>query len=175
MLQSLDHLCGISLQYVYVCLILGSLEMDTALQVWPHLSAEQRGSIDSFCLLALFLLMQPRMLLTFFTVRAHCWLMFGLVSMKTFSAKLLSNSLVARLWWCIGFYSTPGTGLLILLCWTLWCSCQPIFLQPVKVPLDSSMTLWLISHSSPFCVICKLAQGALCPIVQVINEEVKWH
>ncbi|KAK4831590.1 hypothetical protein QYF61_018350 [Mycteria americana] len=37
------------------------------------------------------------------------------------------------------------------------------FLQPVKVPLDASTTLWCISHSSQFCVISKLAEGTLCP------------
>jgi len=35
------------------------------------------------------------------------------------------------------------------------------FLQPMKVPLNSNTTLWLISHSSQFCVINELAEGTL--------------
>ncbi|KAK4827979.1 hypothetical protein QYF61_022681 [Mycteria americana] len=38
------------------------------------------------------------------------------------------------------------------------------FLQPVQVPLDGSTPLWPVTHSSQFCVICKLAEGTLCPI-----------
>ncbi|KAK4827152.1 hypothetical protein QYF61_015106, partial [Mycteria americana] len=33
------------------------------------------------------------------------------------------------------------------------------------------MTLWCISHPFQFWVICKLAEGALCPIIQIINED----
>ncbi|KAK4806786.1 hypothetical protein QYF61_005582 [Mycteria americana] len=49
------------------------------------------------------------------------------------------------------------------------------FLQLVEVPLDDSMTLWHISYSSHFCVTSKLAEGTLCPIIQIINEEVKHY
>ena len=47
------------------------------------------------------------------------------------------------------------------------------FLQPVHVPLDVSATLWCISCSSQFCVSSKLAEGTLCLIIQIINEDVK--
>jgi len=33
------------------------------------------------------------------------------------------------------------------------------------------MTIYHISHSSQFCVICKLADGELVSIVQIINED----
>ncbi|KAK4810954.1 hypothetical protein QYF61_013362, partial [Mycteria americana] len=46
-------------------------------------------------------------------------------------------------------------------------------LQLVKVPLDGSMTLWHISCSSQFGVISKLAGDTLCPIIQIINEDVE--
>ncbi|GAB0186707.1 ectonucleotide pyrophosphatase/phosphodiesterase family member 3 [Grus japonensis] len=49
------------------------------------------------------------------------------------------------------------------------------FLQPVEVPLDGSMTLWHISHSSQFGVISRLAEGTLCPIMQIINEDVELY
>ena len=47
------------------------------------------------------------------------------------------------------------------------------FLQPVEVPLDGSTTLGRISHSSQLCITCKLAEDMLCPISQVINEDVE--
>lgn len=39
------------------------------------------------------------------------------------------------------------------------------FLQPAEVPLNSSTALWCMSHSSQLCVISKLIEGTLCPII----------
>ena len=47
------------------------------------------------------------------------------------------------------------------------------FLLHVEVPLNCSTTSWCISHSSQFCTICKLSDGALYPIILIIIEEVK--
>ena len=47
------------------------------------------------------------------------------------------------------------------------------FLQPVHVPPNSSTPIWYISHSSQFRIISKLAEGALCPIIRIINEGVE--
>ena len=44
------------------------------------------------------------------------------------------------------------------------------FLQPVS---NGSTSVWSISHSFQFCIMYKLAEGAVCPNIQVINEEVK--
>ena len=90
-LQFLKHLPGpfIGLSPVYPCLSPGSPELDTILQVWPH---QQRGRIPSFDLLMILCLMQPRVLSDCFAARAHCWIVFNLVSTrtpKTFSVKLL--------------------------------------------------------------------------------------
>lgn len=49
------------------------------------------------------------------------------------------------------------------------------FLHPVELPLDGDTALWHISYSSQFCVICKLVEGTLCPVIQIINEYVKYH
>ena len=46
-------------------------------------------------------------------------------------------------------------------------------LQPVQVLLNGSAACQCIHHSSQFGVISKLAEGALRPIIQVIDEEVK--
>lgn len=45
-------------------------------------------------------------------------------------------------------------------------------LPPAEATLDSSRTLWRISHSC-FCVISKLAEDTLCPRLLIINEGVK--
>lgn len=47
------------------------------------------------------------------------------------------------------------------------------FLQPVGVPLDGSKIFWCIGHSSQFGVIIKLAEAALCAIIQIINKDVR--
>lgn len=44
------------------------------------------------------------------------------------------------------------------------------FLQPGKVCLDVSTALWHISFLSQFGVICKYAEGTLCPITQMIHD-----
>lgn len=46
-----------------------------------------------------------------FTARTHCWLMFNLVTPRSFSAKLLSSQVVPSMSWCL--------GLLLPRCWTL--------------------------------------------------------
>lgn len=42
-----------------------------------------------------------------------------------------------------------------------------------KVPLNASASSWSMSRSSQLGVIRKLAEGALYPIIQVINEVLK--
>jgi len=53
-------------------------------------------------------------------------------------------------------------------------SCGP-FLQPVQVPLTGSTFIWFISHFSHFCIICRRAVDALCPIFLVIDEDSKQY
>jgi len=48
-------------------------------------------------------------------------------------------------------------------------------LQLVQVTLDGSSPTWCFSHPSQFCTVLKLAKGALCPSIQVIQENVKQH
>lgn len=49
------------------------------------------------------------------------------------------------------------------------------FLQPIKVPLNGTITIWCIHHSSQFCATCELAEAALCPAVLVINEDIQQY
>lgn len=50
-----------------------------------------------------------------------------------------------------------------------------MLLHLVKVPLNSSTALWCINRSSKFYTIFKPAEGALFPLTQVSNEEVKQY
>jgi len=47
------------------------------------------------------------------------------------------------------------------------------FLRPIKAPVNGSRCSWCISCSSQFRILCKLAEGALRPITQVINKDVE--
>lgn len=47
--------------------------------------------------------------------------------------------------------------------------------QIVQNSLRNSTTIWYISHSSQFYIICKLAEGAPCPIIQIISGEFKQY
>lgn len=49
------------------------------------------------------------------------------------------------------------------------------FLQLVEVSLSSTATTWCIKYSSQFCVIYKLAEGALYLIIKIINEDVEQY
>ncbi|PKU43822.1 rna-directed dna polymerase from mobile element jockey-like [Limosa lapponica baueri] len=44
------------------------------------------------------------------------------------------------------------------------------FLQLIQVSLDGNLSFSCIGPCSQFCVICKLAEGALYTIIQIINE-----
>lgn len=46
-----------------------------------------------------------------------------------------------------------------------------LVLQRVKVPLNGGTVIWSSNLSSQLYSICKLAEDALCPTVQVIKED----
>lgn len=52
-------------------------------------------------------------------------------------------------------------------------NCVPVspFFQLVEVPLNDYTPIWCINYSSQFCIICKLAGGVLCPIIQIITKK----
>lgn len=106
-------------------------------------------------------LIQRRRLLIFFAVRAHCWVMFNLA----FSAKLYSSWSSPRL-----FLSSFRTA--FPLAEQQEAPVDP-FLKSIQVPLYGSTTHWGINYFSQSCTFHKLVEGGLCPIIQVINEDVK--
>jgi len=115
-----------------------------------------------------------RISLAFFA-RAHCWLLFNLMSTKT-----------PAFFWKAGWpFQLDGHqhglvhGIFLSPVWDFALSLSELhqipvnlFLQPVMVFLHGSMTPWHISRLSQFYVICKLAEGTLCPIIQIVNEDI---
>ena len=95
-----------SLQYAHVSLLLGSPALDPAFQVWPHHCGVEGKDP----------LLWPggnsppnsaQDTKRFFDTRAHCWLMFNMVSTRTsssFSAKLLSSWSAPSICWCMGLF-----------------------------------------------------------------------
>ncbi|KAK4818263.1 hypothetical protein QYF61_009968 [Mycteria americana] len=171
MLQSLHHLRGPSLvqtgKNMSISLLYWGAQSWTQCSRCGLTSAEKRGRINSLNLLETLFLTQLRIPLAFLATRAHCWLTVNLLSTRTprsFSVKLLFSWVAPSIYGCMDF-----TILLVELHEVPF---GP-FLQPVEVPPDGSMTLWLISHSFQFCVVSKIAKGTLCPIILIINEAVK--
>jgi len=58
-------------------------------------------------------------------------------------------------------HSSPAAGLGIPFVELYEFSVGP-FLQPVKVLLNGSTSIWSINHSSQLCIVCKLVEGVLC-------------
>jgi len=77
----------------------------------------------------------------------------------------LSSQLAPSIYWCLSM--SPARRVQVSAPPFVELHDVPVspFLQPVQVSLDSSTTLWRISHSSHFCINRKLAEVALCPIM----------
>ena len=175
--QCLNHLCGPLLnylQYFYVSLVLGSTELDPE----AHLThAQQRWRTSSLNLLAMLFLMQSKRLLAFFAARTHSRLMVNLLFARTLRAcyaKVLSSHSAPSPYWCKELFLPKGRTWEFPFAELHENPVRP-FLQLVELPPNGSTTLCCSSQSSHFCIICKLLESALCPIVQVINEDVNQH
>ncbi|GAB0205786.1 hypothetical protein GRJ2_003044200 [Grus japonensis] len=46
-------------------------------------------------------------------------------------------------------------------------------IQPVQIPLQTLPTLKQIDTPTQFCVICKLTEGTLNPLIQIIDKDIK--
>lgn len=102
-----------------------------------------------------------------------CWLVFWLMPTRTprsFSDKLLGQTSWKATTHTWG-YSSSGTETAFPTVELHEVPFSPM-LQPVQVPLNCSIPIRCMSHSS-LCVICDLAEGALCAIIQVINADVE--
>ena len=126
-------------------------------------------------LLAMLFLMQPKTLLAFFAARAHCWLMFNFWCPPGPQGPFLPSCFPAG---CPHHTLVHGVVLpqvqdLAFPLVELQEVPVSLFLPPLPMPLNGSTTACCINHYSQFCIICRLAEGTLCPIVQVIYEDVK--
>lgn len=111
-------------------------------------------------------------MLALFATRAHCWLMFNLLSTKLY--KSFSVELLSSLSWCMGLSTRRCPDLCISPAEFHKAHVGPV-LQSVQVPLNGSTAIWCANHSSQFCTICTFAEGALCPIFHIANKDVKQH
>lgn len=112
--------------------------------------------------------MQPRTLLVLLATRVHCGLELGVYSLtlpSCFPAGWPQCILVHGI---VPYHVQDFSFPFVDICKV---SASPLS-QPVQVPLNGNTTFWCISHSSQFCISCKFAEGALYPIVHVINEDV---
>ncbi|KAK4828308.1 hypothetical protein QYF61_025320 [Mycteria americana] len=167
MLQSINHLHGPSLdslQYVHVSLVLGSSALDTVFQGKVHLPQPAGNTPPDAAQDTISLLCCKGTLLAHVQLGVHqdpqvlfCEAAFKLSG----SQHILEHEVVPS--------QVKDFALLV----ELHEVSISLLLQPVEVPLDGSTTLWHTSCSSQFGVICKLAEGTLCPIIQIINEDVE--
>lgn len=93
--------------------------------------------------------------------------MFKCVLSRFSSTNLLSSWAVPSIN-CYTWLFTTGAGLSIFPFYASWGFCPLI--SPAEVPLDSSMTLWHISHSSQMSAISEFPEGALCSIIPIAPE-----
>lgn len=163
--STLNHPCGPLLdlhQYDHPFVPLGRQELGTALQIRFY----HCWQITFHSLLALCFLMKCRVLLATFATEKHCCLTMNAstrVSMY-FAAKLLSSQLAHSLFRCMKLFLPRYRISLFLLSFVKLpeVSASPVF-SFVEVALNHLM----YQPPSPFCN-CKLAEGALCFIREVI-------
>lgn len=166
-----------SLQYFCIFPVLGSPELDPALQLWPHQCCPE-GRDQPPGLLATLLVMQPKVPLTIFAARASCcneghiagwWSAAHTWEPPDPSGPPGSTSWsTSSLYWYLGWSSlvTRLCNLFILRCMSF----LPAHFSSLSRSLwMASQPFWCICYSSQFCLICKVV---FCPIILIINEEV---
>lgn len=113
-----------------------------------------------------------RILTTFFSIKAYCWLM-----VNSWSTRISDPFLNSSCWppVCTGARNNSSlcAGLWGIVCIAFQGVLVWQFLRPVEIHLSDSTILRHISHSS--VVVCKLPKATLRPIVQDINEDVKQY
>lgn len=155
-LQSFNHLCGYSLSLLLFAYILRSGEPGTGHitqvgfhQCWAkwrdHCSQTTNSTVPHPAQEAIGLLCHKGSLL------AH-------VQPESLGPFLQGCFPAGQPAACTGVwgYSTLGAGLTTHV---------GLLLQTFRVLLDGNTTIWCVSHSSQFCISCKIAKGVLYPIV----------
>lgn len=116
------------------------------------------------------------MFLAFFAAGTHSWTVFNFLDtsiLRSSSAELLSNRCLPVSWLsaCTGAWgcSSLSAWLCVSICWTSWGSCWSTA-SACWSPSDSSMLFLLINHFQ-VCMVCKIAEDALCPSPGVVSIE----
>lgn len=110
-----------------------------------------------------------RHLLPFCALRTCFWIIFNMEYTRICSAEMLFLWSNLSLYCCKElFLPTYRISIFPLLNFMICLS----FFQPVKVPLNNSTIICRINNCYEFYIISKLAESALCSVVQVINEDV---
>jgi len=113
--------------------------------------------------------------LAFLATLAHCWLMFSWLSTNTprsFSAGQLSRPLFPKPVALHGVVVTEGQDPAFGLVEAHTVGLGPS-IHSVQIRLQSLPTLQQIDSPTQLGVICKLTEGALNPLIQIIDKGVK--
>jgi len=175
-LQPSDHFCGLlwtrcDSSMSFLCWGLQSWMQDSR---WSLTRAEQRDRIPSLALLAMLLLMQPRIQLAFWaTLVAHVKFFIHQYPQVLLGRAAL-NPFIPQPVFVLGIVLTHVQDLALGLVEPHEVHTGPL-LELVQVPLDGIPSFWCVSCTIQLGVICKLAEGALDLAVCVIDENVKEH
>jgi len=134
---------------------------------WGLTRVEQRGRITSLNLLAMLLLMQPRIWLAFWAASTQCRLVSGFSSTSTPpspSPQSCSQSVLCPASICAWNCPSPWGGPCTWPCQTS---------QACPASSEWHPFLQRVNHSTQLGVIRKLAEGSLNPTVHVADKDVK--
>ena len=123
--------------------------------MWPH-----QNRVEGLDLLAMFLLMHPRISFDFLATRAHCWLMANLLSIRTprsFSAEIFSSRSTLSLYWYMWLFLSR-CGILHLPFLNLISS---LSVQLSRLSMSWSTSLLVCQH----CIISKVTENAFYPFI----------
>lgn len=165
---ALEGLLG-SLQYIHISPVLKPKNRHRVPGV-ASLILYKRGMITSLTHLVILYSNASQMPFSFFAARTHCWFTFksGVTRTSRSSSFPAGWPMVCTSSWGCSFilsFALPLVELPEIL--------GSPFIQIFEVPLDVTVTLWHVSHSSSFSVMSKLAESTLCPNIWTINEDAK--
>jgi len=126
--------------------------------------------ITSLLLLATLFLIQARIPLALLATWAHCWLMFRRLSTKVLFHWAAFQSLFCKPVALHGVFATQVQNLALDLVEPHTTGPSPS-LQPVQIPLQSLPTFKQIDIPTQLYVICKLTEGALNLLIQIIGND----
>ncbi|KAJ7410925.1 integral membrane protein dgcr2 idd [Pitangus sulphuratus] len=130
--------------------------------------------ISSLVLLATLLLIQAQMPWAFLATWAHCWLCSAAVRQhpQILFCQAAFQPLCQNLVTLHGIFVTRGQDLSLCLIEPHPSGLYP-WIQPVQIPLQSLPALQQINSPIQLGIICKMTEGALSPLIQIVDEDIK--